>query len=164
MNKHRIRRTLGCALMAAVSGTGLLAATGATAHAATTPSISATVGNDGNFHITGAGFTPRRTNVAVWLVDFTSNQTLFWRGDVGASAQNCGKMFCYLGGRVNIDGPTTYFPSDGVFTAHTAADIDLYTHCNHNVRAIAKDGDYNDPAAVWSNVSDNIAPACAVIN
>jgi hypothetical protein len=28
--------------------------------------------------------------------------------------------------------------------------------CGHNIRAIAKDGDYNDPSAAWTNVGENL--------
>jgi len=137
--------------MTVISGTGLLAGTAGAAHAGAAPFISAS-SSGGTFHVTGSGFTAGRTNVAVWLIDFTTNETLFWKGDVQASTPHCGRTSCSLGGLVSVPGWST---APNIIPSHQQWDFIL--SCHDNIRVIAKDGDFNDPAAAWSNLSDNIA-------
>jgi hypothetical protein len=129
----------------------------AAATAAAAPTLTAALDGShsqdvefGNFTIQGSGFTPGNGLVSVWLIDFTTNQILWFTP----------AAFAFPNGMIGVTGPMDYSPPSGIsleppWTPH------VQIPCGHNVRAIAKDGEYFHTNAAWSNVSQVISPACA---
>jgi hypothetical protein len=105
----------------------------------------------GNFALQGSGFTPGNTRVNVWLTDFSTNQLLWYTPEA----------YAFPNGMVGVTGPMQYTPPSGGFSNYWSPAVSI--PCGHNVRAIAKDGDYEDTHAMWTPVSDNISPPCPII-
>jgi len=154
------QRAVAGMLLSTATAVGVLAGTAVPIHAE--PSITAvlvggssghtssggTFVENGNFAIQGSGFTPGNTRVNVWLTDHTTNRLLWYTPEA----------YAFPNGVVGVTGPMRYAPASGLFPNTWSPEVNI--PCGHNVRAIAKDGDYNNPNAMWTKVSDNISEPC----
>jgi len=91
-----------------------------------TPHVEAWMDANWNVQVQGWHFSPWKRPVDIWVIDFTTNQTIGFTSN--AQADGAGNVW------------VTLYPWSRV-------------PCGHNTRVIAKNGDYNDASAEWTNVS-----------